>query len=323
LVLLLTRWAFVWGTASILTAAPPRLLSTTPSLQQQEAQFVRREISNVVEQDRSMAGPLLRLAFHDATTGKPNGSIRYELERYDNRALSKPLNIVKNIQSQLSLADCIALAGSEAVHSCGGPLILIRLGRRDVQEADPAFIKRFVSSSTSSRNSSNSNNNKNNNKIVNPFSQEELLKKTMPSPGLNSDGLKQYFGRLGLSEAEFVALSGSHGMGRHVSLLGMSKHCLKNLTRTCLEEAPVLLPFVTKSVDRFDQSYFVSLLKWYHRTLELGEVAFIPTDVALVVNSELRYYVEQFANNPELFTRTFARAYQKLVERGTTTRERY
>uniref|UniRef100_A0A6U3E418 Plant heme peroxidase family profile domain-containing protein n=1 Tax=Entomoneis paludosa TaxID=265537 RepID=A0A6U3E418_9STRA len=144
----------------------------------------------------------------------------------------------------------------------------------------------------------------------------------MPQAGLDSDGLRLYFGtRLGLSEPEWVALCGIHGLGRHVSLLGMDKACLRQLTRTCLEEAPILLPFVTSSVGRFNNDYFKALLRWNARQVEMGEVAFIPTDVALVVDSGLRVHVEAFAKQPKLYERTFVRAFQKLLE-GTATATR-
>lgn len=273
---------------------------------QSQAQQIRRQISHLLDQDAALAGPFVRLAFHDAVcidgtrSGGPNASIRYELDRPENRALSKPLAALLEPKesSSLSLADVIALAGSEAVHHANGSLIPIRLGRVDASVPDPERVSKIP--------------------------RNPLLTKTLPNAGLGSDGLRQYFARVGLSEAEFVALSGSHGMGRHVSLLGMSKSCLRNLTRTCLEEAPVLLPFVTSSVDNFDNSYFYYLLKWYNREIELGQVAFIPTDVALVVDAGLRRHVERFAKHQDDYFRTFTTAYQKLVERGTiTSRDRY
>lgn len=299
-------------------------------LVKEAATRIRSQVSTILDQDPKLAGPLVRLAFHDATTvsttaarrSGPNASIRFELDRPENRGLAVPLNVVLGIQTEvaaadglvqsesgvLSLADIIALAGSEAVSHAGGPNIPIRLGRSDAKEADPERVadKRMMIRRGS-------------------FSQNEVLDKTLPSAGLNSDGLRQYFGaaRLGLSEPEFVALSGSHGMGRHVSLLGMTKACLKNLTRTCLEEAPVLLPFVASSVDRFDNSYFIYLQKWNEQTIERGDAAFIPTDVALIVDAGLRRHVDKFAQDEAAYFETFVTAYQKLVERSATTKIRY
>ena len=143
------------------------------------------------------------------------------------------------------------------------------------------------------------------------------------SPALDSDGLRLYFRRLGLSDPEFVALSGAYGLGRHVSLFGMSKPCLKKLTRSCLEDAPVALPFVASGADMFDNSYFQYLLRWYDRDVEVGDVAFIPTDVALAVDGGLRRHVRRFAADKDSYFRTFTRAYQKLVDTTATTIDRY
>lgn len=306
LILAMSRTTFLGGSLS-------SLLVGTSSLEETPAQSFRSDILALVKDDPSLAGPLLRLAFHDATTfeygpnyvgrgtvksGGPNGSIRYEVERAENRGIGRPLNAVQNILEErnysLSLADAIALAGASAVEATGGPHIPIRLGRQDNNEADPEFLRIPVKKST----------------------RRSFVEKTLPSAALDSDGLRLYFARLGLSEEEFVALCGSHGMGRHVSLLGMPKSCLKNLTRTCLEDAPVLLPFVSESVDKFDNSYFRALLRWNQNQVKIGEVAFIPTDVALAVDSGLRRYVEVFAADQDRYFAVFTRAYQKLT--GTT-----
>ncbi len=275
----------------------------------QDSQQLRQEINALVIQDCSLAGQLVRLAFHDAATrdgsvGGPNGSISFELERSENRGLAKPFRLLQEYrkESPLSLADSIALAGAQAIETAGGPSIPVRLGRMDATTADPEFLQRSLSSSTP----------------------RSLVTTTLPSAGLDSDGLRLYFGNLGLSEPEWVALTGgSHGLGRHVSLLGMPKECLKNLTRTCLEDAPVLLPFVTDSVYRFDTTYFQALLDWNDNHIEMGKVAFIPTDVAMVVDQGLQKHVQRFAADPRYFRRTFVTAYQKLMETTATTRIRY
>ncbi|CAJ1944427.1 unnamed protein product [Cylindrotheca closterium] len=293
------------------------------------AKAFRNDIQTIVKNDPSLAGPLIRLAFHDAATwessrgstsssssnpyfwlrqqpsGGPNGSIQYELGRSENRGLSKPLQFVQNIThgyaASLSLADAIALAGASAVEAIGGPTIAIRMGRIDATQADPEFLRTPLKAST----------------------RRSIVTKTLPEAGLDSDGLRLYFGQLGFSEKEFVALCGCHGLGRHVSLLGMPKDCLRNLTRTCLEEAPVLLPFVTKSVDTFDNSYFQFLLKWNSNDIKLGDVAFIPTDVDLVVDTGLKRWVDYFAQDQNAYFNAYGQAYQKLVDRTATTQERY
>ena len=292
---------------------------------------VRTRISELLDEDPALAGPLIRLAFHDATTweqdndvipnapllttGGPNGSIQHELDWSENRALSKPLAIVQKVRANegslergtksgitLSLADTIALAGAAAVEYTNGPHIPIKMGRLDAGKADPYLLRHPLQQST----------------------ERSLVTSTMPSAALDSDGLRLYFGtRLQLSEEEWVALSGVHGLGRHVTLLDMSKNCLKNLTRVCLEEAPKTVPFVAKGVDRFSNNYFQYLLLWNRREIQLGDVAFIPTDVALVVDAGLRKHVERFAKDEKRYFRVFARAYQHLVETTAVTTARY
>mmetsp|Transcript_9272 Transcript_9272/g.19563 ORF Transcript_9272/g.19563 Transcript_9272/m.19563 type:complete len:370 (+) Transcript_9272:146-1255(+) len=287
--------------------------------------LVRKYVDEYLKEDPAMAGSLLRLAFHDAATreerternnagyftGGPNGSIQYELLWNENRGISRPLEVVQKIQYQvnedlknhykLSLVDCIALAGAQAVQSAGGPVIAIKMGRNDVAKADPKEKRNILQKETS----------------------RSLVDTTLPSPGLDSDGLRLYFGALGLSEEEFVSLCGAHDLGRHVTLLNMPKECLKNLTRQCLEEAPVLMPFISENPDQFSNIYFEKLLKWYDREVSIGEVAFIPTDVDLVVDEGLRSFVERFARDEDRFFDKFTDAYVKLVDVGTKSRGKY
>ena len=161
------------------------------------------------------------------------------------------------ISMQLSYADCIALSAVEAVEFAGGPKIKVKLGRQDSSKADERKRRKILQKET----------------------ERSIVDTTLPSAALDSDGLRLYFGSLGLTEEEMVAICGAHSLGRHVTLLDMPKSCLKNLSRDCLENAPVLMPFVSEDPDRFSNTYYKKLLKWYDRKVEIGEVAFIPTDV--------------------------------------------
>uniref|UniRef100_A0A6S8S1W6 Plant heme peroxidase family profile domain-containing protein n=1 Tax=Chaetoceros debilis TaxID=122233 RepID=A0A6S8S1W6_9STRA len=303
----------------------------------QSAYFVRNQVTNIIKnQDSTLAGSILRLAFHDATVrsisahpeiGGMDGSIRYELDWSENRGLSKPLKVVQQVYedalyaslerkelsvgvnvittgqdvSSLSFADVLALSGAAAVEATNGPIIKVKLGRKDVDHADNRFLDEEIISESDRSN----------------------IKTSLPSPGLDSLGLRNYFKRLGLSEAEFVALSGAHDLGRHVTLLNMPKQCLKNLTRTCLEEAPISLPFVFEDPDTFSNSYFAALLRWNYRIAKRGEAMFLPTDVAMVVDEGLRKYVAAYSRDENLFFRRFTTAYQKLVDNTATTQRRY
>lgn len=306
------------------------------------SKYVRNQVMENIQQDPAVAGSLLRLAFHDAAVrnklshpniGGSDGSIRYELEWSENRGLGKPLKIVQNIydsqgknrnnnnnfykdaeqqqrEKVLSFADVTALAGAAAVEAANGPKIEIKLGRKDINN----------------NKKKGSGSNYNNQKLDRPLigeTERSTVSTSLPSAGLDSLGLRNYFGRLGFSEKEFVALMGAHDLGRHVTLTDMPKECLRNLTRTCLEEAPVLAPFVSKDPDTFSNDYYKTLLRWYDREIKFGEALFIPTDVDLVVDDGLKKYVVEFANDEELFFTEFSHAYQKLVENTATTSLRF
>ena len=69
-----------------------------------------------------------------------------------------------------------------------------------------------------------------------------LVDRTMPSAGLDSDGLRLYFGALGLSEMELVAICGAHDLGRHVTLLNMPKSCLNSISAMDSQDMPGRCP---------------------------------------------------------------------------------
>ena len=85
------------------------------------AKATRRIVDDLVQSDPTLAGPLIRLAFHDAATfqrsldersstnakaattsiGGPNGSIQFEIDMWsENRGLSRPFQVVQEIRRQ-------------------------------------------------------------------------------------------------------------------------------------------------------------------------------------------------------------------------------
>jgi len=336
--------AMIASTSTLSTSPMSRqeVWSSTQASYAPAATFVRQEIATVLRtQNPQLAGSMLRLAFHDAAVrsvasdpriGGADGSVRYELDWPENRGLGKPLRVVQDIYDlqrekfdgecpavpagntptnnadcrSLSFADTLALAGAASVEAALGPAIRIRMGRADTNSSDQRFLDAPIRTDKNA-----------------PLGDRSVIDRSLPSPALDSLGLRLYFRRLGMTDAEFVALSGAHDLGRHVTLTGMPKPCLRNLTRQCLEEAPVLAPFVAADPDTFSHRYFQALLRWNDRRLEYGEAAFLPTDVALVVDGRLRRFVVRFAKDEELFFRTFRRAYQKLVDSTATSKERF
>ena len=264
------------------------------------AEQLRQAVFAAVAADATVAGALLRLAFHDAVrradgqTRGADGSIQYEIPDAENVRLGRPLALVLSLKPDaLSVADAVVVAGAAAVEASGGPRIAIGLGRLDASAAAPATLERPIQQPGDEA--------------------RDVVKRTLPEPGLSTVGLRRYFRRVGLSDQELVALMGAHTLGRHNTLLNMTKACLRNLTRECLETAPVRAPFEARTPDAFDNSYYSLLLAWDDRSLERGEANFIPTDVALVLDASFRRHVVAFARSEPLFRTTFARAYAKLV----------
>ena len=276
------------------------LASPARARRRNAAEQLRQAVFGAVSDDATVAGALLRLAFHDAVrradgqTRGADGSIQYEIPDAENVRLGRPLALVMAMKPDgLSVADAVAVAGAAAVEASGGPRIAIGLGRLDASAAAPATLSRPIQQPGDEA--------------------RDVVKRTLPEPGLSTVGLRRYFRRVGLSDQELVALMGAHTLGRHNTLLNMTKACLRNLTRECLETAPVRAPFEARTPDAFDNSYYSLLLAWDDRSLERGEANFIPTDVALVLDASFRRHVVAFARSEPLFRTTFARAYAKLV----------
>ena len=147
--------------------------------------FLKRKIS------LDQAPLYLRVAYHDAGTGVPNGAIRFpeEYRHEKNRGLSGAITALEQWHRELaekedvpadlrgvSYADMIAMAGAVAVELCNGPVIPVLLGRVDAQApGDPTRL-----------------------------------------PGEHEDvpSMKTAFERMGLSARDLTALSGAHTLGR-------------------------------------------------------------------------------------------------------------
>ena len=287
-------------TAVAALAVGGTLASPARARRRKAAEQLHQAVFAAVAADATVAGALLRLAFHDAVrradgqTRGADGSIQYEIPDAENVRLGRPLALVMAMKPDgLSVADAVAVAGAAAVEASGGPRIAIGLGRLDASAAAPATLERPIQQPGDEA--------------------RDVVKRTLPEPGLSTVGLRRYFRRVGLSDQELVALMGAHTLGRHNTLLNMTKACLRNLTRECLETAPVRAPFEARTPDAFDNSYYSLLLAWDDRSLERGEANFIPTDVALVLDASFRRHVVAFARSEPLFRTTFARAYAKLV----------
>lgn len=131
----------------------------------------------------------------------------------------------------------------------------------------------------------------------------------LPDAAREYDHLRAIFYRMGFNDREIVALSGCHGIGRcHTSNSGYDG------------------PW-TETPTRFSNLYFKELLnrKWVKKEwkgpeqfvdAETGELMMLPSDLALLKDSEFKKYVEVYAKDKEAFFKDFAAAFQKLTELG-------
>lgn len=115
----------------------------------------------------------------------------------------------------------------------------------------------------------------------------------LPDAKKGSSHLRDIFYRMGLSDKDIVALSGGHTLGSaHADRSGF--------------EGPW-----TKEPLKFDNSYFVELLKGFSKGLLQ-----LPTDKALLEDPEFRRYVELYAKDEDKFFKDYAESHKKLSELG-------
>ncbi|XP_057545144.1 L-ascorbate peroxidase 3-like [Amaranthus tricolor] len=115
----------------------------------------------------------------------------------------------------------------------------------------------------------------------------------LPDATQGAEHLREIFYRMGLSDKDIVALSGGHTLGK------------AHRDRSGFEGS------WTKDPLKFDNSYFVELLKGGQRGLLQ-----LPTDKALVADPKFRRYVKLYAKNEEAFFKDYAESHKKLSELG-------
>jgi len=247
---------------------------------------VRSDLRALVDEQKC-APILLRLAWHDAgtydkasNTGGPRAAQQYpggEDAHGANAGLDIARDLLQPLKARypdMSMADLWALAAVVAIEASGGPVIPFRPGRVDAKSAA-----------------------------------ESVEDGRLPDATQGVDHLRSVFGRMGLDDADIVALSGAHTLGRaHKDRSGFEGPWTEN-------------PLV------FDNSYFKDLLtkKWTKVTNsegneqyadETGEVMMLPSDMALLEDPIFKGLVEKYAADQTAYFKDFSTAYQKLSELG-------
>ena len=190
------------------------------------------------------------------------------------------LEKVKKAHPGISYADLYALAGVVAIKAMGGPTVPFKAGRTDASDG-----------STSPPDG------------------------RLPDAAQGAAHLRDIFGRMGFSDAEIVALSGAHSLGRcHTDRSGFV--------------GPWTFAPTTFSID-----YFVRLLEdtWVVKTMhnglpwkgpkqftdkKTGQLMMLPTDLALVEDAAFKAHVVTFSKDKEAFAKAFSSAFSTLLNLG-------
>ncbi|XP_006656420.2 peroxidase 45-like [Oryza brachyantha] len=260
--------------------------------------IVRGSVQRSMQQSPISAPATLRLFFHDcAVQGcdasiliiKPNGDD--EWHNTDNQSL-KPegfltvmaakaaVDSVPQCRNKVSCADILALATRDSVFLSGGPNYAVELGRFD--------------SRVSTKNSVN-----------------------LPHGNFNLDQLTGYFGSLGLSRTDMIALSGGHTIGAaSCGFFGyrlggdptMDPNFANMLRGTCRANPAGGFAFLDgASPLRFDNAFY--------QNLRTGR-GLLGSDQTLYSDTRSRGLVDLYAGNQGAFFKDFVTAMTKLGRVG-------
>ncbi|KAG5192292.1 heme peroxidase [Tribonema minus] len=262
---------------------------------------IRQAWRNKMLADPSIAPAVLKLAISDAlgynaktTTGGPDSSVVFEMDRAENKGLEAALKTSLAIRadmkrtSEVSLSDVIAFGGGEAIEATGGPRIVVQLGRYDEKKgANPAE----------------------------------------PIPGYSFEtptggGIKEAFKRAGLGAREAALLLGAVGMVKEITdeaieskedeeeddLVDSSWE--KNLPKSFGGQSEIYGEKIGKG--NFDTRYISTILRRERKAPnELG-----PMDKALLQDQEVKSFLTKYDGNTKAFNADVAEAYSKMTLLG-------
>ncbi|CAO2836534.1 unnamed protein product [Amaranthus hypochondriacus] len=259
--------------------------------------IVRNAVSRALQDDPTLAGPLLRLHFHDCWIQGCDASILLDSTKDNTAEKDSPGNLslrgydlIDDIKDELedqcpgvvSCADIIAMAARDAVFLSGGPIYDMPKGRKDGKRS----------------------------KI------EDTI--NLPFPTFNSSELIRVFGQRGFTAQEMVALSGAHTLGvarcssfknrlskfdaTHDIDPSLDADFAQTLSKTCSAGDKAEQPFDNTRND-FDNDYFQALQ---------NKVGLLTSDQTLYDTPRTRGIVNAYAMNQAMFFLDFQRAMVKM-----------
>eukprot|EP00802_Teleaulax_amphioxeia_P017321 Tamp_17473.p2 GENE.Tamp_17473~~Tamp_17473.p2 ORF type:complete len:340 (+),score=89.22 Tamp_17473:73-1020(+) len=264
----------------------------------QVSQAVKKILDEDNYDDGSIGPVLVRLAWHasgtyDTTTktgGSDGATMRFTPEAAfgANAGLAEARKRLEPIKAQfpgLSYADLWILASYVAIEDMGGPKMPFRAGRSDKPSGEWCPPDGRL---------------------------PDADKGTKPSTIAH---IRDIFYRQGFNDQEIVALCGAHALGRcHTDRSGYSG------------------PW-TRAPTTFSNEYFRLLIetKWVPKqwkgpkqfeNADGGDLMMLPSDIALIEDSDFKKWVEVYAKDEKKFLADFAKAYVKLTENGCRSLEK-
>ncbi|KAH7685138.1 Class I peroxidase protein [Dioscorea alata] len=254
--------------------------------------IVRMTVNQALRRDQTLAGPLLRLHFHDCFVQGCDASVLIDSTEGNIAEKDSPANIIlrgyevidqakqiieNRCPGVVSCADIVAISARDAVVWAGGPFYPVLQGRRDGSRS----------------------------KI------EDTI--NLPPPNFNSTALISMFGRHGFTIQDLVALSGGHtiGVARCASFkdrLSNSDSTMNtNLVRMASMQCNAGDDNTTMNLDMtstsFDNSYFRALQRGY---------GLLTSDETLFMDDQTRGFVDIYAMNQARWFYDFQSAMLKM-----------
>ncbi|GAA0142814.1 peroxidase [Lithospermum erythrorhizon] len=260
--------------------------------------IVKVNVDKILRIDPGLAGPLVRMHFHDCFVEGCDGSVlidstpgnKAEKDAESNLSL-RGFEVIDEIKAEVekrcpgivSCADILALVAKDVVLFSGGPMFFVPKGRKDGRRSKAA---------------------------------DALVK--LPPFTSNASQLIDFVGKLGLTAQDLVALSGAHTLG--AARCSSFKHRLKNfnathdidpsidpeflkvLNKTCAAGDTAEQPF-DGSIIQFNNEYFQALQK---------NKGVLFSDQTLATNPKTKELVDTYANNRAVFFLDFQRAMIKM-----------
>lgn len=256
--------------------------------------IVNSTVLEAISEELRIGASLLRLHFHDCFVNGCDGSILLddtptftgEKTANPNNRTVRGFGLVDKIKSRLekdcsgvvSCADILAIAARDSVVTLGGPTWTVMLGRRD--------------STSASRTAANNN---------------------LPSPTSSLANLTSKFQAQGLSQAEMVALSGSHTIGKAqcknykdyiYNDSNIDTAYAKSLQANCSRGGSrILAPLDYQTPTKFDNNYYKNLL---------AKKGLLHSDQQLFNGVSTDAQVTKYSQNFELFEKDFATGMIKM-----------